>query len=597
MIHKMTLYRVKKAIVYLKHYGWREFWIRVKERLQTSDVDYGIWYQKHEVSEEMLKKQREIEFAYNPLISIVVPVYNTPKLYLEQMIASVRRQSYENWELCIANASPNNDEVKMILESFVKQDPRIHVTEVVANQGIAQNTNAALKIASGEYVGLLDHDDLLAADALFEVVKRINEHPALDMIYTDEDKVTEDLSKHFQPHFKSEFNLDLIRANNYICHFCVIRKQLVQMVGGLRGEFNGAQDYDLFLRCIEKTEEIARVPRILYHWRVHSASTADNPASKMYAYGAGKRAIEEHLERCGEKAIVSCKKDLGFYRVKYELLEDSLVSIIIPNKDHVEDLRTCLNAIHNSAYKNYEVIIIENNSTEKETFDYYKSLVSDQIKVVTWEQEFNYASINNFGVQHAKGEYLLFLNNDIDALDVQWIKEMLANCQRKNVGIVGAKLFYPNNSIQHAGVIVGIGGVAGHAFLGMSKDFTGYMHKASLQQNLSAVTAACMMVKRSVFEEVGGFTEQLAVAFNDTDFCLKVREKGYLVVFDPYVELVHYESKTRGAENTEEKMKRFDEECEYMKQRWADILQKGDPMYNPNLTLKKWDYSVSKQKE
>lgn len=597
MINKVTLYRVKKGITYLKHYGWKEFWIRVKERLQTSDVDYGTWYQKHEVSEEMLEKQREIEFAYSPLISIVVPVYNTPKLYLEQMIASVRRQSYENWELCIVNGNPLNDEVQMILESHVKQDARIHVTEVAENQGIAQNTNAALKSASGEYVGFLDHDDLLAADALFEVVKRINDNLALDMIYTDEDKVTGDLSKHFQPHFKPEFNLDLIRANNYICHFCVIRKQLIEMVGGLRGEFNGAQDYDLFLRCIEKTEKIARIPRILYHWRVHSKSTADNPTSKMYAYEAGKRAIEEHLERCGEKAIVSCKKDLGFYRVKYELLEDSLVSIIIPNRDHVEDLKICLNAVQNSTYKNYEVIIIENNSAEKETFDYYKSIASEQIKVVTWKQGFNYAAINNYGVQHAKGEYLLFLNNDTAALGADWIREMLANCQRKNVGVVGAKLYYPNNTIQHAGVIVGIGGVAGHAFLGMSKDFTGYMHKASLQQNLSAVTAACMMVKRSVFEEVGGFAEQLAVAFNDIDLCLKVREKGDLVVFDPYVELVHYESKTRGAENTEEKMKRFDEECNYMKHRWAEILKNGDPMYNPNLTLKKWDYSVTKQKE
>ena len=596
-MNKISLYRVKKGIAYLKHYGWKEFWIRLKERVQMSDVDYGTWYQNHKLSEEMLKKQREIQFAYHPLISVVVPVYNTPALYLEQMIESVLRQSYENWELCIANANPLNEEVKRILAAYTEKDARIRVTEVSNNQGIAQNTNVAMEMASGEYIGFLDHDDLLAADALFEIAKKLNEDSGLEMIYTDEDKVTEDLTKHFQPHFKPEFNLDLIRSNNYICHFCAIQRKLLLEVGGLRGEFNGAQDHDLFLRCVEKAKKIGHVPRILYHWRVHRASTADNPASKIYAYEAGKRAIEEHLKRCGEKAIVSCKKDLGFYRVKYELQGEPLVSIIIPNKDHVDDLRQCLNAIQNAEYKNYEVIIVENNSEEKDTFDYYKSIVSDQMKVIVWEQDFNYAAINNFGVQEAKGEYLLFMNNDVLPLDANWLEEMLTNCQRKQVGIVGAKLYYPDNTIQHAGVILGIGGVAGHAFLGMSKDFSGYMHKASLQQNLSAVTAACMMVKKTVFEEVGGFTEQLAVAFNDVDFCLKAREKGYLVVFNPYAELVHYESKTRGPENTVEKLQRFERECAYMKQRWAEILQKGDPMYNPNLTLKKWDYSVRKQKE
>ena len=592
MMKKVSLYRVKKGIAYLKHYGWKEFWIRVKERLQTNDVNYGKWYQEHEASEEMLQKQGEFRFAYHPLISIVVPVYNTPVLYLEQMIESVLRQSYENWELCIANANPLNEEVQRVLARYTKQDERIRVTEAADNKGIAQNTNAALEIATGEYVGFLDHDDLLAADALYEVVKKINEDSDLEMIYTDEDKVTEDLSEHFQPHFKPEFNLDLLRSNNYICHFCVIRRSLIVEVGGLRGGFNGAQDYDLYLRCIEKAKGIARIPRILYHWRVHRASTADNPASKIYAYEAGKRAIEEHLKRCGENALVSCKKDLGFYRVKYELCGEPLVSIIIPNKDHVEDLKQCLKSIQSSTYQNYEVLIVENHSSEKETFEYYKSVESEQIKVIVWKREFNYAAINNFAVKHAKGEFLLFLNNDVEALNSEWLEEMLSNCQRKDVGIVGAKLYYPNNTIQHAGVLLGIGGVAGHAFLGMSKEFSGYMHKASLQQNLSAVTAACMMVKKSVFEEVGGFTEELAVAFNDIDFCLKVREKVHLVVFDPYVELLHYESKTRGAEDTVEKMQRFEKECAYMKHRWAKILQEGDPMYNPNLTLKKWDYRL-----
>lgn len=592
MREKIVLYRVKKGIAYLKQYGWKEFWIRMQERFQTTDVDYGTWYQRHEAPEEILKEQRETQLKYTPLISIVVPVYDTPIQYLEQMIESVRRQSYEKWELCIANASPMNAKVQATIEAYVRQDARIRVRKVMENQGIAQNTNEAIDMALGEYIGFLDHDDLLAADALFEIAAKLNENSELEMLYTDEDKVTEDLSQHIQPHFKPEFNLDLLRSNNYICHFCVIKRSLLIEVGGLREEFNGAQDYDLFLRCVEKAKEIARIPRILYHWRTHRASTADNPSNKRYAYEAGKRAIEEHLKRCGEKAVVSCKKDLGFYRVKYELRENSLVSIIIPNKDHVEDLKQCLKAIQNTTYKNYEVIIVENNSVEEATFDYYRSIVSNQTKVITWEREFNYAAINNFGVKQARGEYLLFLNNDVSANNAAWMEEMLSNCQRKNVAVVGAKLYYPNNTIQHAGVILGIGGVAGHAFLGLPKGFSGYMHKASLQQDLSAVTGACMMVKKTVFEEVDGFTEELAVAFNDIDFCLKVREKGHLVVFNPYVELLHDESRTRGAEDTEEKMRRFDSECTYMKLRWSEILQKGDPMYNPNLTLKKWDYRL-----
>lgn len=511
---KMSFYRVKKGIAYLKHYGWKEFWVRVKERLKRRDVDYDAWYQKHKVSEEALKKQRKTKFAYNPMISIVTPVYNTPVLYLRQMIESVQKQSYENWELCIANASPSNAEVKSILEDYAIKDNRIRVVEVEENLGISQNTNVALEIASGEYVGFLDHDDLLAADALYEIVKKLNENSKLEMIYTDEDKVTEDLEKHFQPHFKPEFNLDLMRANNYICHFCVIRRSLILEVGGFRKEFDGAQDYDLFLRCIEKAKGIARIPRILYHWRVHRESTADNPASKMYAYEAGKRAIEAHLERLGQMATVSCEKDLGFYRVKYQCKED------------LED------------------------------------------------------------------ECLLFLNSDVKAMNPDWMEEMRSNCQRKEVGVVGAKLYYPNNTVYHAGMILGLGGVAGYAFSRMPKEFSGYMHKASLQQNLSAVTGACMMVKRSAFEEVGGFTEGLSGVLRDVDLCLKMQEKGYLVVFNPYAEMIHYGVEEKSVVDTE----RVESECQYMKQRWGQLLQ-NDPMYNPNLTLEKYDYSVGEQKE
>ena len=596
LIKKMSPYNIKKGVLYLKHFGPKEFWIRLTERFQTDDVDYEEWYRNHRATGEELEKQRNARFPYSPLISILVPVYNTPEAFLKQMIQSVRKQTYPNWELCIANADPTNQEVADILKTASGKDRRIRVTDVPENKGIAQNTNAALAIASGDYIGLLDHDDLLTPDALYEVVRILNEEERPQVIYSDEDKVTTDLSEHFQPFMKPDFNLDLLRANNYICHFFVAEKDLAEQVGGFRGEYNGAQDYDLILRCTERAEKIAHIPRILYHWRVHKASTADNPASKMYAFDAGKRAIEEHLKRCGEKGTVSRTKDLGFYRVQYQVQGKPLVSIIIPNKDHADMLDRCLKSIEKSSYQNYEIIIVENNSEKEETFDYYKQLKSERIKVVYWEGTFNYSAINNFGVRAAKGDFLILLNNDVEIITENWIEEMLSNCQRKAVGIVGVKLYYPDDTVQHAGIIIGIGGVAGNIFTGLPRRFTGYFHKASIQQDLSAVTAACMMVKRSVYEEAGGLEEKLQVAFNDVDFCLRVRKAGYLVVFDPYVELYHYESKTRGSENTKKKVRRFQSEIEYMRSHWLELLKKGDPMYNPNLTLTKWDYSLKNNK-
>ena len=596
LIKKLSPYNIKKGVLYLKHFGPKEFWIRLTERFQTDDVDYEEWYRNHRATGEELEKQRNARFPYSPLISILVPVYNTPEAFLKQMIQSVRKQTYPNWELCIANADPTNQEVADILKTASGKDRRIRVTDVPENKGIAQNTNAALAIASGDYIGLLDHDDLLTPDALYEVVRILNEEERPQVIYSDEDKVTTDLSEHFQPFMKPDFNLDLLRANNYICHFFVAEKELAEQVGGFHGEYNGAQDYDLILRCTERAEKIAHIPRILYHWRVHKASTADNPASKMYAFDAGKRAIEEHLKRCGEKGTVSRTKDLGFYRVQYQVQGKPLVSIIIPNKDHADMLDRCLKSIEKSSYQNYEIIIVENNSEKEETFDYYKQLKSERIKVVYWEGTFNYSAINNFGVRAAKGDFLILLNNDVEIITENWIEEMLSNCQRKAVGIVGVKLYYPDDTVQHAGIIIGIGGVAGNIFTGLPRRFTGYFHKASIQQDLSAVTAACMMVKRSVYEEAGGLEEKLQVAFNDVDFCLRVRKDGYLVVFDPYVELYHYESKTRGSENTKKKVRRFQSEIEYMRSHWLELLKKGDPMYNPNLTLTKWDYSLKNNK-
>ena len=582
VLKKVSPYNIKKGILYLRHYGPKEFWVKLTERFQADDVDYEQWYENHKALPEELEKQKNEKWKRKPLISIVVPVYNTPQVFLRQMIESVQNQSYSEWELCIGNASPE-----------YKKDARIKEVEIPENKGISQNTNRAMEIASGELIGLLDHDDLLAPNALYEIAKAVNEHPDAEVIYTDEDKVTTDLKEHFQPHLKPDFNLDLLRSNNYICHFFVASRDLIKRVGGFRPEFNGAQDYDLILRCTEQAKQIVHIPKILYHWRVHKASTADNPASKMYAFDAGKRAIEEHLVRCRTKGTVQHTKDLGFYRVKYEICGEPLVSIIIPNKDQSEALKKCLDSIREkTSYRNYEIIIVENNSEEPETFAFYKKIAGEKIKVVTWEGEFNYSAINNFGVRHARGDYLLLLNNDVEIINGDWLTEMLSHCQRKEVGIVGAKLYYPDNTIQHAGIIIGIGGVAGSVFVGLPRAFSGYLHKASIQLDLSAVTAACMLVKRSVFEQVGGLEEKLKVAFNDVDFCLRVREKGYLVVYDPYAELYHYESKTRGAEDTKEKIRRFQTEIEYMRSHWIGLLKKGDPYYNCNLSLTKWDYSL-----
>lgn len=592
IIKKLSPYNVKKGLLYLKHFGPKEFWIRLTERFQTDDVNYEEWYKNHKPSGEELQKQREKIFSDMPLISILVPVYNTPEGFLKQMIQSVRKQTYGNWELCIANANPSNEQVSDILDIAARKDKRIRVVHVPENEGIAQNTNAALRIAKGEYVGLLDHDDLLTPDALFEVVKALNENDRPEVLYSDEDKVSTDLSEHFQPHMKPDFNKDLLRSNNYITHFFVASKSLINRIGGFDGAYNGAQDYDLILRCTEQAEGIVHIPRILYHWRVHKASTADNPSSKKYAFDAGKHAIETHLKRCGEAGEVSHTKDLGFYKVKYSVQGKPLVSIIIPNKDQVEALAQCLESVEKSSYPNYEIIIVENNSENKETFAFYQKIQSERIRVVVWEGEFNYSGINNYGVKYAKGDYLILLNNDIEVIAKDWMEEMLGNCQREDVGVVGAKLYYPDDTIQHAGIVVGIGGVAGAVFVGMPGAYSGYFHKASIQQNLSAVTAACMMVKRSVYEELGGLEEKLKVAFNDVDFCLRVREKGYLVVYNPAVELYHYESKSRGVEDSKQKVRRFQNEIEYMRKHWLKLLKDGDPMYNPNLTLTKWDYTL-----
>ena len=589
---RLTPYNIKKGIRYLKHYGVRGFYARLLERFEEREVEYQEWYEKNKPSEEELARQRKKKWKEPVTISVLVPAYRTPEAFLRQMIESVLNQTYPYLELCIADGSGENISVEKVVKEYQAKDQRVRYQRLEKNEGIAGNTNAAIRMATGDYLALFDHDDLLSPNALFEVASTIEKDKA-DVVYTDEDKVTSDLKEHFQPHFKPDFNPDLLCSNNYICHLFVVKRSLALKLGGQDPAYDGAQDYDFIFRCTEEAEKIVHIAKILYHWRVHQASTADNPTSKMYAFDAGKRAIEAHLQRIGAKAEVSHTKDLGFYRVKYQVQGNPKVSIVIPNKDEKETLKKCLESIwQKTTYSNYEIILVENNSTTREIRDYYQELNGKNgVRVVYWDKEFNYSAINNFGISYAKGEYILCLNNDITVISPEWIEELLANCQRPEVGIVGARLYYPDNTIQHAGIVLGMGGCAGSLFVGLARSRGGYLHKAALQQDLSAVTAACFMVKKEAFEKVGGFEEKLAVAFNDVDFCLKVRHAGYLVVYDPYAELYHHESKTRGYENTEAKKRRFQEEIEYMRCHWMpDILR--DPYYNENLSLKASDYSL-----
>ena len=589
---RLTPYNIKKGIRYLKHYGVRGFYARLLERFEEREVEYQEWYEKNKPSEEELARQRKKKWKEPVTISVLVPAYRTPEAFLRQMIESVLNQTYPYLELCIADGSGENISVEKVVKEYQAKDQRVRYQRLEKNEGIAGNTNAAIRMATGDYLALFDHDDLLSPNALFEVASTIEKDKA-DVVYTDEDKVTSDLKEHFQPHFKPDFNPDLLCSNNYICHLFVVKRSLALKLGGQDPAYDGAQDYDFIFRCTEEAEKIVHIAKILYHWRVHQASTADNPTSKMYAFDAGKRAIEAHLQRIGAKAEVSHTKDLGFYRVKYQVQGNPKVSIVIPNKDEKETLKKCLESIwQKTTYSNYEIILVENNSTTREIRDYYQELDGKNgVRVVYWDKEFNYSAINNFGISYAKGEYILCLNNDITVISPEWMEELLANCQRPEVGIVGARLYYPDNTIQHAGIVLGMGGCAGSLFVGLARSRGGYLHKAALQQDLSAVTAACFMVKKEAFEKVGGFEEKLSVAFNDVDFCLKVRHAGYLVVYDPYAELYHHESKTRGYENTEAKKRRFQEEIEYMRCHWMpDILR--DPYYNENLSLKASDYSL-----
>ena len=570
---KMFIKKVKE-IGFLKGFKYSFYKLVVPESKEYQEEKYNKWR-----SEKATIKENK-EFKYEPLISIITPLYNTPKEFFIDYIKSLQEQTYTNWEVCLVDASETQLE-------YVKNinDKRLKYKRLEENKGISENSNEAIQMASGEFLAFVDHDDIISPNALYEVVKKLNEKPETDFIYSDEDKFEGNVENRFYPFFKPDFSPDFLRSNNYICHLSVIRKTLVEKIGGFRKEFDGAQDYDLILRITENTDKIEHIPEILYHWRIHSTSTAQNMETKNYAIEAGRRAIEEHCKRL-ELPIekVESIKPLGSYRTKYRVIGEPLISIIIPNKDSIKYLKRAINSILKSTYKNYEIIIVENNSTKKSTFKYYEKIKSFA-KIIKYEGEFNYSKINNFGVTYANGEYLLLLNNDIKVISKDWLEEMLSICQREDVGIVGAKLLYSDKTVQHAGVVVGMGGIAGHVNRLISDKNPGYFGRVAVINNYSAVTAACLMTKKELYEKVEGLDEKFKVAFNDVDFCMKIRKLQKLVVYTPFARLFHYESKTRGYEDTPEKLERFNGEIKLFESKWKDELEKGDTYFNPNLDL------------
>lgn len=588
---------VLKSYQFIRKNGIRKYCnMAMRKMTHYEEKVYQRWFRAHKPTEKELEEQRNQEFALQPQISIIVPVFRTPLNYLDEMIGSVQAQTYGNWQLCIANGSPDDAPLVAALQEYTEKDSRIVVRNLEENLGIAGNTNAALDLATGEFIALLDHDDVLAPNALYEFVFEMNRNPQYDMFYSDEDKIEETGTRHFEPHFKPDFNLDLFRTNNYICHFFMVKKSIVDSFGGFQPGFDGAQDYDFILRCSEKSQGICHVPKVLYHWRCHINSTASNPESKGYAYDAGCRALQAHYDRLGLNITAHRGVNFGWYSSEYHLAYHPLVTVMIPNKDHIDELKRCIDSLYEkTTYDNFEILIIENNSTEDETFAYYDQLEVEHanLQVVYYEGGFNYAAINNFGFNYAKGEYVLLLNNDVEVISENMFEHMLGFAMREDVGIVGAKLYYDDDTIQHAGVVVGINGVAAHAFAGVPRGELGYMCRASVCQNYSAVTGACMMVKSDLYRELGGLdAENFAVAFNDVDFCLRVIEKGYLVVWDAEVELYHAESKSRGFEDTPEKLARFSGEIDRFLQRWQDFVSQGDPCYNPNFDQRSAHYMV-----
>lgn len=560
-------------------------------------AEYDEWFNATKVTKEELERQRNTKFEFAPMISIIVATFNTKEEYLKEMIDSVRNQSYSNWQLCIGDGS-TNDSVEKYVKEHYGDDSRIVFKKLEKNYGISGNMNGALELVTGDYVGLFDHDDLLTPDCLYEFVASMQEVHH-DCVYSDEDKLNDKTTKFEDPHFKPDFSIDLLCSHNYITHFFVVNIDIVRKVGGMRSEYDGSQDHDFIFRCVEQANSVHHVPKILYHWRMHPLSTAMDPESKMYCYTSGKKAIESHFKRIGIDATVEMlpRPLYGMYHCKYTVKDHPLVSILIPNYNHKDLLKGCIESLMNvNTYSNMEIVIVENNSTEQEIFDYYKELEEtySNVKVIYYEGDFNYSKINNYGVKYTHGEYILFLNNDTKVIEPDSIEDMLGVCQREDVGAVGAKLLYEDDTVQHCGVVVGYHGYATAAFSLIDRNDFGYMGRPRVSWDVSAVTAACLMTKREIFDEVGGFDEDFKVACNDVDLCLKIRSLNKWIVEDVFSVWYHYESKSRGLEDTPEKQARFQSEIARFQKKWPEILKNGDPFHNPNFDLDKGPFTYPK---
>lgn len=545
------------------------------------------------------ERQKNTVFDRMVKVSVLTPLWNTPENFLREMIESVQAQTYQNWELCLADGSDDaHAYVGEICREYAAKDSRIVYKKLEKNGGIAENTNRCLEMATGEFVAPFDHDDLLHPCVLYEYVKVINEKDA-DYIYCDEATFKNgDVNQMITMHFKPDYAIDNLRANNYICHFSMFDKKLLEGTELYRTKFDGSQDHDMILRLTDKARNVVHVPKLLYYWRQHAGSVSSGVEAKPYVVESARGAVADHLRRHGFSnfKITSTRAFETIFKITYEIIGEPKISIIIPNKDHVEDLRRCITSIiEKSTYDNYEIIVVENNSETREIFAYYEELANNPaVKIITYKGDFNYSAINNLGVSEASGEYVLLLNNDIQIITVNWMEELLMYAQRPDVGAVGAKLYYPDKTIQHAGVVIGLGAhrTAGHVHYRQKRENLGYMGRLCYAQNMSAVTGACLLVKKALYEEAGGLDESFAVSLNDVDFCLKLRRLGYLNVFTPFAEAYHYESASRGSDMTGEAAARYNAESARFREKWKAELEAGDPYYNPNFSLDKSDFSL-----
>ena len=592
------------------------FCIRQKDRIKNcgsvKGVLHKIAYKKNEKEamkqfgtksfpdEARAKAERETVFPRMPKISILVPLWNNEREFQKEMLDSVMNQTYQNWELCLADGSDDAHSYmgEISKEYAARSNGRIVYKKLEKNEGISGNTNACLAMATGEFIGLLDQDDILHPSTLYEYVKAINEKDA-DYIYCDETTFKSGNIDHMLTmHFKPDYAPDNLRANNYICHFSVFKRDLLQGTELFRSQFDGSQDHDMILRLTDAAKNVVHVPKLLYYWRCHATSVASNIEAKPYAIEAARGAVAENLRSHGFKnfQITSTRAFETIFKIRYQIIGSPRISIVIPNKDHVEDLKRCISSIEEkSTYDNYEIIVVENNSETKEIKDYYELLKDDpRVKVVTYTGPFNYSAINNFGVKETTGEYILLLNNDTQVITVNWMEEMLMYAQREDVGAVGAKLYYGDKTIQHAGVVIGLGAhrTAGHTHYKQHRENLGYMGRLCYAQDVTAVTGACLLVKKSLFEKVGGLDESFAISLNDVDFCLKLRKLGLLNVFTPFAELYHFESISRGLDDQGEKAERYNRESAHFRDKWKKELQQGDPYYNPNFSLDRSDFSL-----